>query len=107
VPKPPANAEPLRRDLEALTGRFTSALFEPLEVIRDGTLDVTIGERNYPGHLTHWSGDTFLLAFDTPDVSPGLITFEFGSAATSATGFSGSKIPNTLTVSYGHFQRAS
>jgi hypothetical protein len=76
-------------------------------VIRDGTLDVTIGERNYPGHLTHWSGDTFLLAFDTPDVSPGLITFEFGSAATSATGFSGSKIPNTLTVSYGHFQRAS
>jgi CubicO group peptidase (beta-lactamase class C family) len=108
VPKPPANAKPLRRDLEALTGRFASALFGPLEVIREaGTLDVTIGEQNYPGHLTHWSGDTFLLTFDNPDVSPGLITFEFGSAATSATGFSGSKIPNTLTVSYGHFQRAS
>jgi hypothetical protein len=68
---------------------------------------VTIGERNYPGHLTHWSGDTFLLTLDNADVLPGLITFEFGSASTSATGFSGSKIPSTLTVSYGHFQRES
>ncbi len=108
VPKPPPSAKPLGRDLEALTGRFASALFGPLQVIREGgALDVTIGERNYPGHLTHWSGDTFLLTFDNPDVSPGLITFEFGSAAMSATGLSSSKIPNTLTVSYGHFQRTS
>ena len=77
-------------------------------MIREGgALGVKIGEWSYLGHLTHWSGDTFLLTFDNPDVSPGLITFEFDSASMSATGFSGSKIPNTLTVSYGHFQRAS
>jgi len=77
-------------------------------VIRNGqTLGVSIGERNYPGHLTHWSGDTFLLTFDNPDVAPGLVTFEFGGTSSTATGFDGSKIPNTLTVSYGHFQRAS
>jgi hypothetical protein len=76
-------------------------------VIREGgTLEAKIGERSYLGHLTHWSGDTFLLTFDNPDVSPGLITFEFGRASTSAMGFSGSKIPNTLTVNYGHFRRA-
>jgi CubicO group peptidase (beta-lactamase class C family) len=107
VPKPPANANPLGRDLEAFTGRFASALYGPLEVIREaGVLGVKIGEWSYLGHLTHWSGDTFLLTFDN-HVSPGLITFEFDSASMSATGFSGSKIPNTLTVSYGHYQRAS
>jgi hypothetical protein len=108
APTPPADAQPLGRDLEALTGRFTSALFGPLEVIREGrTLNVSIGARNFPGHLTHWSGDTFLLTFDNPDVAPGLVTFEFGGASPTATGFDGSKIPNMLTVSYGHFQRAS
>jgi hypothetical protein len=77
-----------------------------LEVIREGgTMGVKIGERNYPGHLSHWSGDTFLLTFDNPDVAPGLVTFEFGGATPSATGFNGSKIPNMLTVSYGHFHR--
>jgi CubicO group peptidase (beta-lactamase class C family) len=108
VPTPPADAQPLGRDLEAFTGRFASALFGPLEVIRDGrTLGVSIGERNFRRHLTHWSGDTFLLTFDNPDVAPGLVTFEFASASSTATGFDGSKIPNTLTVSYGHFQRAA
>ena len=106
VPKPPTDAKPLGRDLDAFTGRFVSALFGPLEVMREGgTLGVKISDRNYPGHLSHWSGDTFLLTFDNPDVAPGLVTFEFGSAAPSATGFNGSKIPNTLTVSYGHFHR--
>jgi hypothetical protein len=89
VPTPPADAKPLGRN-------------------RNGqTLGVSIGERNYPGHLTHWSGDTFLLTFDNPDVAPGLVTFEFDGTSPTATGFDGSKIPNTLTVSYGHFQRAS
>ena len=108
VPTPPADAKPLGRNLDAFTGRFASALFGPLEVIRNGqTLGVSIGERNYPGHLTHWSGDTFLLTFDNPDVAPGLVTFEFDGTSPTATGLDGSKIPNTLTVSYGHFQRAS
>jgi CubicO group peptidase (beta-lactamase class C family) len=108
VPMPPADAKPPGRNLDAFTGRFASALFGPLEVIRNGqTLGVSIGERNYPGHLTHWSGDTFLLTFDNPDVAPGLVTFEFDGTSPTATGLDGSKIPNTLTVSYGHFQRAS
>jgi CubicO group peptidase (beta-lactamase class C family) len=108
VPKPLTDAKPLGHDLDAFTGRFASALYGPLEVIREGgMLGVRIGERNYPGHLTHWSGDTFLLTFDNPDVSPGLLTFAFGSTSSAATGFDGSNIPHTLTVSYGHFQRAS
>jgi hypothetical protein len=106
VPEPPMDAQLLGRDLDAFSGRFASALFGPLEVIReDRALGVSIGERNYPGHLTHWSGDTFLLTFDNPDLAPGLITFEFSGTSPSATGFNGSKIPNTLTVSYGHFDR--
>jgi CubicO group peptidase (beta-lactamase class C family) len=106
VPKPPTGAKPLERDLDAFTGRFASMIFGPLEVIQQKrALDVRIGERKYPGHLTHWSGDTFLLTFDNPDIAPGLITFEFSGTSPSATGFNGSKIPNTLTVSYGHFDR--
>jgi CubicO group peptidase (beta-lactamase class C family) len=105
VPKPPTDAAPLTRDLDAFTGRYSSPLYGLLEVVWSGAkLDVAVGPRTYPGHLTHWSGDTFLLTFDNPDVAPGLLTFTFDGSA-SASGLDGSKIPNTLTTNYGHFGR--
>jgi hypothetical protein len=66
---------------------------------------VTIGPRAYPGRLAHWSGDTFLLTFDNPDIAPGLLTFDFAAGSEIATGLDGSKIPHSLTVDYGHFGR--
>jgi hypothetical protein len=76
-------------------------------VVEDGaSLTVRIGEHNYPGHLTHWSDDAFLLTFDNPDIAPGLLTFWFDTGAARARGFAGSKIPNAFTMDYGRFERA-
>jgi CubicO group peptidase (beta-lactamase class C family) len=108
VPKPPVDAAPLKRDLDALTGRYASALYGPLVVARDGErLTVAIGPRAYPGHLAHWSGDAFLLTFDNPDIAPGLLTFRFAGGSAAATGLDGAKIPGAFTVDYNHFERES
>jgi CubicO group peptidase (beta-lactamase class C family) len=107
VPKPPADAAPLTRGLDAFTGRYASPLYGPLAVVRDGAkLEVTIGPHAYPGHLAHWSGDAFLLLFDDPDEAPGLLTFDFAGSAAAAIGIDGSKVPGApLTTNYGHFGR--
>ena len=105
VPKAPADAKPIGRRLDAFSGRFASALFDTLEVgLELGTLAAKIGPRQYPGQLDHWSGDTFLLRFDKPDVSPGLLTFAFQDAV-NATAVNGSKIPGAFSTDYGHFRR--
>jgi hypothetical protein len=107
IPEPPADAAPLARNLDAFTGRYASSLYGSLAVVRNGSkLKVSFGPRAYPDHLVHWSGDTFLLTFDNPDVEPGLLTFDFAGSAT-AKGLDGSKIPDTLTVDYGHFARVA
>jgi CubicO group peptidase (beta-lactamase class C family) len=105
VPKPPTDAAPLARDLDAFAGRYYSELYGPLTIVRNGAmLDMMIGPSAYPGHLTHWSGDTFLLTFGNPDLAPGLLTFFFDGSA-SASGIDGSKVPNAFTTNYGHFRR--
>jgi hypothetical protein len=79
--------------------------FARLEVVlNSGTLAVRFGPRNYPGQLAHWSGDTLLLTFDNPDVSPGLLTFEFQNAG-NATAINGNKIPGAFSTNYGNFRR--
>ena len=105
VPKAPADAKPIGHRLDAFTGRFASALFGSLEVVQEaGTLAVRIGPRNYPGRLTHWSGDAFLLTFDNPDVPPGLLTFEFQNVV-NANAINGNKIPGASSTDYGQFRR--
>jgi CubicO group peptidase (beta-lactamase class C family) len=107
VPKPPADAKPLARDLDAFTGHFVSPLYGSLVVMRNGeSLAVKIGPRNYPGKLTHWSADSFLITFENPDIPPGLLTFAFKEAGSRATGFDGSRVRGAFTTSYGHFDRA-
>jgi CubicO group peptidase (beta-lactamase class C family) len=96
---------PIGHSLNAFTGRFTSALFGSLEVVQEGeTFAVRIGPRNYPGRLTHWSGDAFLLTFDNPDVAPGLLTFEFQNVV-NANAINGNKIPGASSTDYGQFRR--
>jgi CubicO group peptidase (beta-lactamase class C family) len=105
IPKPPADAKPAAHDLDAYVGSYDSPLYGSLRVTRTGDgLDVSI--ENHPARLTHWSGDTFVLAFPNPDISPGLITFRFDANAPQALGFDGSRVPATLTASYGRFDRA-
>jgi len=107
VPKPPADAKPLARDLDAFTGLFVSPLYGSLAVIRNGaSLAVKIGAHDFPGRLTHWSADSFLITFENPDIPPGLLTFAFKEGDPHATGFAGSRVPNAFTTDYGHFDRA-
>ena len=105
VPKPPAGSKPLARDLGSLVGRYRSSLFGETMVERDaGELRMVIGPRAFPGRLAHWSGDTFLLTFDNPDIAPGLLTFAF-SGPGDATAMDGSQIAGAFTTNYGHFER--
>ncbi|OAJ54953.1 hypothetical protein A6V36_08970 [Paraburkholderia ginsengiterrae] len=107
VPKPPPDAKPLSRDLDAFAGPFVSPLYGSLTVVRNGeSLAVKVGAHDYPGQLTHWSADSFLITFENPDVPPGLLTFAFKEGNPRATGFDGSRVPNVYTTSYGHFDRA-
>ncbi|HYZ62314.1 MAG TPA: serine hydrolase [Acetobacteraceae bacterium] len=107
VPKPPADAKPLARDLGAFTGRYESPLYGAMAVERSGeALALKIGPNAYPGYLAHWSADTFLLTFPNPDVAPGLLTFAFPAGATEAAAVDGSQVPNAFTTNYGHFDRA-
>lgn len=106
VPRPPADATPLARDLDAFAGRYNSALYGSFTVARDGgALGAAIGPNGYRGHLAHWSGDTFLLTFDNPDIAPGLLTFDVAPGSALATGLDGSRIARSLTTNYGHFDR--
>ena len=104
--EPPTSGAPLTRDLDAFTGRYASPLYGALAVVRDGTkLEVAVGPHAYPGHLAHWSGDTFLLLFDDPDDAPGLLTFDFDGSAAAAREINGSKVPGTHMTDYGRFVR--
>src|ERR1700712_23434 len=107
IPKPPSGAKPLRRALNAFTGRFVNPLYGSLNVVREGdSLHVRIGDHDYPARLMHWSDDSFLLTFDNPDIAPGLLVFWFDTGADHASGFAGSKIANAFTIDYGRFERA-
>ncbi len=106
IPKPPADAKPLGHGLSAFTGRYANSFYGSMDVIEEGaSLAVRIGENNYPGHLTHWSDDAFLLTFDNPDVAPGLLTFRFDADGGRARGFAGGKVPNAFSMDYGRFER--
>ena len=102
-PNPPADAKTLGHHLNAYAGIYVSRLYGPLRVSVDaGSLRAAIGPNGYAGHLSHYSGDSFLLWFDDPDVQPGLLTFAFDRNG-KVRGIRGSAVPNTLTVSYGYF----
>jgi CubicO group peptidase (beta-lactamase class C family) len=109
APKPPLDAVPGAHDLPAYAGRYKSELYGTLALqpARDGTgLLAEIGPHAYPAHLTPWSGDTFLLNFDNPDIERGLLTFDFEAGSASASAIHGGTIPRTLTIDYGQFDRA-
>ena len=106
LPKPPPDATALARGLDAFAGQYQSDFYGPVEAApKDAALALDFGEHRYPARLMHWSGNSFLLSFDNPDIAPGLVTFEFNGASTKATGFSGSEIPNAFTLGYGNFNR--
>jgi hypothetical protein len=104
IPKPPADAKLMAHDPAAYAGRYERPFYGALQVSRSGdVLGATIG--GYPARLTHWSGDTFLLSFADPDIAPGLLSFAFAADKPQAQGIDGRRIPQTLTVDYGHFTR--
>ncbi len=108
LPSPPDDAMALARDLDAFAGRYESDCYGSWAAAPNGAgLRLRIGEQGYPGRLTHWSGDAFLLSFDNPDVAPGLVTFAFDGVSPRAIGFRGSEIPNAFSLNYGRFKRVS
>jgi hypothetical protein len=100
------DAKPIVHALDTFTGRFASTLYGSLEVVRDAErLAAKIGPLNYPGRLRHWSGNVFLLSFENPDVSPGLLTFNFENSAQVPWLVVGSRIPGVFSTEYGRFER--
>lgn len=104
VPKPPADALAPGHALAAYAGVYTSPLYGEMTVMQsDGRLAVSIGPAGYPGQLSPWSGDAFLLRFNNPDVAPGVLTFAFRADSPVATAIDGHPVPNG--ADYGRFER--
>ena len=105
-PKPPVDPRPPGHAIDAYAGVYTSALYGEMTVaLKDGRLTAAIGPVGYPGQISHWSADAFLLRFDDPDLTPGLLTFTFPPGSPVAAGFDGSRVPGAFTTDYGHFDR--
>jgi CubicO group peptidase (beta-lactamase class C family) len=101
LPAPLATAEPLGRDLGTLAGRYESRLYGPATIAVAGeALSIEFGPNRYAGALRHRSGDSFLLSFPDPDVTPGLVTFSSGPSG-EVTGFDGGMIAGAFTIDYG------
>lgn len=106
LPAPPANPEPPSHALAVYAGRYTSQLYGEMTVEpTDGRLAVAIGPTHYPGKVSSWSADTFLLSFDNPDIPPGLLTFAFRPDSPVAVSIEGSRVPGAFTTDYGQFDR--
>ena len=98
-------AAPPTHPLESFAGNYNSLLYGAVSIERRGDgLEATLGPARYPGHLSHWAADTFLLSFDNPDTAPGLLEFVF-AAGPSAIGIGGSSVPGSLMADYGRFDR--
>jgi CubicO group peptidase (beta-lactamase class C family) len=89
-PQRPANPGPATIAPSALAGNYSSNLYGILQVIPGadaGNMSFVVGPGRYPGNLSHWTNNTWLLSFANPDDPSELVTFTTGPSG-SVTGIS-------------------
>lgn len=82
-PPLPQPVLPLLRPLSAYMGTFESPLYGLFAITQEEDhLHISAGPAEWPGTLTHWSDDTFLLRWPTINSGHQLVTFQFGPEGT-------------------------
>ena len=87
-PEHPKNPGPATITPSAMAGTYRSDLYGTMQVIPGadaGTMTFVLGPGRYPGDLSHWTNNTWLLSFPNPDDPNDLVTFITGPSG-SVTG---------------------
>ncbi|MHB8163517.1 MAG: serine hydrolase domain-containing protein [Methanoregula sp.] len=87
-PERPLNPGPATIAPSALAGNYQSDLYGILQVIPGadaGNMTFVVGPGKYPGSLSHWTDNTWLLSFPNPDDPNELVIFTTGPSG-SVTG---------------------
>ncbi|MDD1693788.1 MAG: beta-lactamase family protein [Methanoregula sp.] len=87
-PERPASPGPATIAPSAIAGNYSSDLYGILQITPGadaGNMTFVVGPGRYPGNLSHWTNNTWLLSFPNPDDPNELVTFSAGSSG-SVTG---------------------
>jgi len=93
-PKRPATPGPKTISPPAIAGNYSSDLYGILQVspgADDGNMTFVVGPGRYPGNLSHWTDNTWLLSFPNPDDPNELVTFSAGPSG-SVTGMNAAEL---------------
>jgi CubicO group peptidase (beta-lactamase class C family) len=80
-PERPKNPGPATITPSAMAGTYRSDLYGTMQVSPGadaGTMTFVLGPGRYPGDLSHWTNNTWLLSFPNPDDPNDLVTFVTG-----------------------------
>ena len=87
-PERPKNPGPATIAPSAMAGTYRNDLYGTMQVspgVDAGTMTFVLGPAKYPGDLSHWTNNTWLLSFPNPDDPNDLVTFVTGPSG-SVTG---------------------
>ena len=87
-PERPKNPGPATIAPSAMAGTYRNDLYGTMQVspgVDAGTMTFVLGPGRYPGDLSHWTNNTWLLSFPNPDDPNDLVTFVTGPSG-SVTG---------------------
>ena len=102
IPSPPTDSTPMTYPIATYAGAFESPLYGELRVTRQAN-GLTAAVAGQVASLDHWSGDTFMIRFPNPDLTPGLLKFDIDDGR--AVQIEGSRVPNSFSTDYGIFER--
>ena len=87
-PEKPADAGPATINPSEIAGIYKSDLYGSMKLspgTTPGTMTIGLGPNKYPGNLTHWTNNTWLVSWPNPDDMVGYLTFKANSSG-SVTG---------------------
>ena len=99
-PERPVIPGPATISPSALAGNYKSDLYGILQIAPgadEGNLTFVVGPGKYPGNLSHWTDNTWLLSFANPDDPSEFVTFNTGSSG-SVTGMTADELGSFVRV---------
>lgn len=99
-PERPVTPGPATISPSALAGNYKSDLYGILQITpgaEDGNMTFVVGPGRYPGNLSHWTDNTWLLSFPNPDDPSEIVTFTTGPSG-SVTGMTADELGSFARV---------